>query len=135
MCYVFILPCDLKSWESSQTLMAPSICLFEYVKRFRNLRFTVTTTRNFQSSVLSSFEGRAATYSAFKQSLINSQLAYHLNGPAKFYTEADCDCMVEACFWRFPEITWWSIQDKPTMWQMYMDEPWYKTKLLVLIAC
>ena len=68
------------------------IGLLEYITQFRNLRFTVRRTTNIQCSVLSSSEDIFATYRAFRQSSVNSQLAYYYcKGSAKFYTEEDCD--------------------------------------------
>ena len=55
-----------------QTLPALSVGPFEYVKRLRNLKFSIRKITNIQSSVLRSCEGRAAIYCAFKQSLINN---------------------------------------------------------------
>ena len=53
----------------------PLIGSFQYVKRFRNLKFNVKWTANIQNSVLSSSGGTIATCHASKQSLISSQLA------------------------------------------------------------
>ena len=44
------------SWESRQTLPALFIGPFEYVERFRNLKFVVKRITNIQSTVLGSSE-------------------------------------------------------------------------------
>ena len=65
-------PGDLSSWESPPTLLALPIRLFEYLKRLRNLKFSVRKITNIQGSVLRSCKSRAAVYFAFKQSLTNN---------------------------------------------------------------
>ena len=59
-------PGDFRSWESPQTLPALFIGSFEHVERFRNLKFAVKSITNIQSTVISSSEGTAAIYLAFK---------------------------------------------------------------------
>ena len=61
-----LLPCDFRSWESSQTLPALFIGPFEHVERFRNLQFEVIRITDIQSAVLSSSESTAAIHLAFK---------------------------------------------------------------------
>ena len=46
------IPCDFRPWKFPQTMLALFIGLFEYVKRFRNLKFTIRKTRNIQESLL-----------------------------------------------------------------------------------
>ena len=60
------VPGDFRSWESPQTLPALFIGLFEYVERFRNLKFAVIRITNIQSSVPSPSEGTASIHLAFK---------------------------------------------------------------------
>ena len=75
-----------------QTMPVLLIGSFEYVKRFRNLKFTVKGTTDIQNSVLSSSDDTASSYHALIQRLINSQLTYyHWNGPEKFNTDKDCN--------------------------------------------
>ena len=59
-------PGDFRSWESPQTLPALLIGPFEYVERFRKLKFAVKRITNIQSTVLSSSEGTVAVHLAFK---------------------------------------------------------------------
>ena len=59
-------PGDFSSWESPQTLPALFIGPFEHVERFRNLKFAVKRITNIQSTILSSSDGTAAIYFAFK---------------------------------------------------------------------
>ena len=66
-----MLPGDFRSWESPQTLPTLPTGSSEYVKRSRNLKFTVAKTTSIQSSFLSSSEGTVVTCRAFKQNLIN----------------------------------------------------------------
>ena len=61
----YILPGDLRSWESPQTLPALFIGLFDHVERFQNLKFAVARITNIQSTVLSSSEGIAAIHLAY----------------------------------------------------------------------
>ena len=85
-------PGDFRSWESPQTLPALFIGPFEGVERFRNLKFAVIRITDIQKTVLSFFEGTTAIHFAFKQRLINNKPSYYYsNGPAKIYTEVDCD--------------------------------------------
>ena len=85
-------PGDFRSWESPQTLPALFIGPFEGVERFRNLKFAVIRITDIQKTVLSFFEGTTAIHFAFKQRLINNKQSYYYsNGPAKIYTEVDCD--------------------------------------------
>ena len=60
------IPGDFRSWESPQTLPALFIGPFEHVERFRYLKFVVKRIINIQSTGLSSSEGTAAIYRAFK---------------------------------------------------------------------
>ena len=65
---------------------------FEGVERFRNLKFAVIRITDIQKTVLSFSEGTTAIHFAFKQRLINNKPSYYYsNGPAKIYTEVDCD--------------------------------------------
>ena len=57
---------DFRSWESPQTLPVLFIGRFEHVERCRNLELVVKRITNIQSTVLSSAEGTAAIYHAFK---------------------------------------------------------------------
>ena len=43
-----VLPGDLRSWESPQTLPALFIGPFEHVERFRNLKFAVKSSQTFR---------------------------------------------------------------------------------------
>ena len=94
MCIVhgFQHPGDFRSWESPQTLPALFIGPFEGVERFRNLKFAVIRITDIQKTILSFFEGTNTIHFAFKQRLINNKPSYYYsNGPAKIYTEVDCD--------------------------------------------
>ena len=85
-------PGDFRSWESPQTLLALFIGPFEGVERFRNLKFAVIRITDIQKTVLSFSEGTTAIHFAFKQRLINNKPSYYYsNGPAKIYTDVDCD--------------------------------------------
>ena len=65
------VPGDL-SPGNPQNFAGPFFGSFDYVKRLRNLKFPVRKIANIQGSVLSSCEGKAAVYCAFKQGLINN---------------------------------------------------------------
>ena len=60
------VPGDFRSWESLQTLPAIFIGAFEYVERFRNLKFAVKRITNIQSILPRSSEGTVAIHLAFK---------------------------------------------------------------------
>ena len=59
-------PGDFRSWESPQTFSALFIGPFEHVELFQNLKFAVKRITNIQSTILSSSEGTAAIFLAFK---------------------------------------------------------------------
>ena len=71
------LPSDFRSWESSQTLLTPSTGQFEKVKQFPNLKLAFRGPTNYKSSVLSSTEGKSATFSLLSK--LQQGVSQHIN--------------------------------------------------------